>query len=82
MYQSWNQGGWPFSYIDLLVDCGSKIFKLSDDVEIKTGVLFLITDLALQTSLAMKHSAKKLQLGVIFVDEEALPLLIADIYKV
>ena len=102
----WNQGGWPFSYIDLIADCGSKIFKLSDDVEIKTDVLFLITDLAiyynrwyamgivrelfkdvradvaLQTNLAMRLSAEKLQLGVIFADEGALPPLIADIYKV
>lgn len=43
----WDQGGWPFSYIDLVADCGSKIFRLSNDAEIKADVLYLIMDLAI-----------------------------------
>lgn len=43
----WDQGGWPFSYIDLIADCGSKIFRLSNNVEIKADVLYLIMDLSI-----------------------------------
>ncbi|TCL60592.1 protein kinase-like protein [Kineothrix alysoides] len=43
----WNQGGWPFSYIDLITDCGSKIFHMSSDIENKAEVLFLIMDLSI-----------------------------------
>lgn len=101
----WNQGGWPFSYIDLVADCGSKVFRLSDNAEIKADVLYLIMDLAiyynrwyamgvvrnlfkevwsdvaLQTSLAMKLNEERLNIDVIFSDGESLPPLINDIYK-
>lgn len=43
----WDQGGWPFSYIDLIADCGSKIFRMSNNVEIKADVLYLIMDLSI-----------------------------------
>lgn len=42
----WDQGDWPFSYIDLVADCGSKIFRLSNNAEIKADILYLIMDLA------------------------------------
>lgn len=101
----WDQEGWPFSYIDLIADCGSKIFRLSNNVDIKADVLYLImdlsiyynrwyamgvvrnlfnevwTDLALQTSLAMKLNEKRLDINVIFTDEESFPPLISKIYK-
>ena len=101
----WNQGGWPFSYIDLIADCGSKIFRLSNNVEIKADVLYLImdlsiyynrwyamgvarnlfnevwSDLALQTSLAMKLNENKLDIDAIFTDGASLPPLINKIYK-
>lgn len=101
----WDQGGWPFSYIDLIADCGSKIFGLSNNPEIKADILYLImdlsiyynrwyamgtvrnlfnevwTDVALQTSLAMKLNGKRLNIDVIFKDDAALPPLISNIYK-
>lgn len=43
----WDQGGWPFSYIDRIADCGSKIFRLSNNAEIKADVLYLIMDLSI-----------------------------------
>ena len=39
------------------------------------------TDLALQTSLAMKLNEKRLDINVIFTDEESFPPLISKIYK-
>ena len=43
----WNQGGWPFSYIDIITNSASRIFRLSNDVEIKADVLYLIMDLSI-----------------------------------
>lgn len=38
----WEQGNWSFSYIDSIARYGSKVFELSNNVKIKTDVLYLI----------------------------------------
>lgn len=43
----WNQGGWPFSYIDDITNVAEKIFMASNNAEIKADLLYLMIDLAI-----------------------------------
>ena len=61
----WNQGSWPFSYIDSIADMTEKIFKVSSDTEIKAKLLYQLLDLAIYYNrwYAM-GKAEKLLIGI------------------
>lgn len=42
----WNQGGWPFSYIDFVADTSLSIFEASNSPDIRGLVLYRLIDLA------------------------------------
>lgn len=42
----WNQGGWPFSYIDFVADTSISIFEASNSPSIRGLVLYRLIDLA------------------------------------
>lgn len=43
----WNEGLWPFSYIDNIADRGEKIYSMSQDAEIKALIIYTVMDLAI-----------------------------------